>query len=295
MNDSMAQWKKSLGWISAVLLAAVFLTSGLWKLLDPQATAVHMAQAKVPDSLSLPAAVFFAITETAAALLILAPRTRRWGALIIGTMLVAFLGYFALNYNSLRGADCSCIPWLKRVVGPEFFLGDGLLLALAFAAGWTARRSEAWGMAAAVIVAITVLAGVSYGVGESRQTGTLAPATVMVDGRAISLREGKVFLFYFDPACMHCFESAQQMSHLHWGATRVIGVPVNQFRYAAQFMQDTGFRMAITPDLPQLKEVFPFAGVPAAVILENGREKASLTRFKDGEPAASLKQFGLIE
>ena len=41
--------------------------------------------------------------------------------------------------------DCSCIPWLKRVVGPGFFIGDGVMLLLAFFAGLGARRSEGFG------------------------------------------------------------------------------------------------------------------------------------------------------
>ena len=295
MNDSMAQWKTPLSWISAVLLAAVFLASGLWKLTDVQATAVHMAQAKVPDSLALPAALFFGIAETAAAILILAPRSRRWGALAIGALLVAFLGYFALNYNALRGADCSCIPWLKRVVGPEFFIGDGVLLLLAALAGWSARRAEGWRMAASVALAVALLAGVSYSAGAARQTGAQAPASILVDGRDYSLGNGKVFLFYFDPACMHCFEAAQRMSRLHWGETRVVGVPITQPQYAAQFLQDTGLRMAISSDIEKLKQVFPYAGVPAGVILENGRQKAALTKFDGDEPAASLRKFGLAD
>jgi uncharacterized membrane protein YphA (DoxX/SURF4 family) len=294
MNDSMAQWKTALSWISAVLLGAVFLSSGLWKLSDVQATAVHMAQAKVPDRLSLPAALFFGIAETAAAILILAPRSRRWGALGIGVLLLGFLGYFALNYNALRGADCSCVPWLKRVVGPEFFAGDGILLLLAGIAAGTARRAAGWRMAVGVTLAITLLAGVSYGVGESRQSGTAAPASILVDGRDYSVSTGKVFLFYFDPACMHCFEAAQRMSHLHWGGTRVVGVPIGQPQYAAQFIQDTGFTMAISTDLDKLKRVFPYAAVPAGIALENGREKAALTKFDGEEPAASLKKFGLV-
>ena len=174
-------------------------------------------------------------------------------------------------------------------------MGDGVMLALAFAAGWTARRSDGWRMAAAVTMAVAVLAGVSYGVGEARQSGTLAPATVMVDGREYSLRGGKVLLYFFDPACMHCFEAAQGMARLRWGATRVVGVPISQPQYAPQFLADTGMKMAITSDLEKLKQVFPIAGVPAGVILENGRQKAALTKFEGAEPAASLKQFGLIE
>ena len=67
------------------------------------------------------------------------------------------------------------------------------------------------------------------------------------------------------------------MSQLHWGDTRVVGVPISQAHYSAQFMQDTGFHMAITSDLEKLKAVFPYVGVPAGVALENGREKAPLT------------------
>jgi hypothetical protein len=101
-------------------------------------------------------------------------------------------------------------------------------------------------------------------------------------------------LFYFDPACMHCFESAQRMSKMHWGDTRVVGVPISQVQFATQFMQDTGFHMAITTDRDKLKAVFPYAGVPAGVAIENGRQKAALVKFDGEEPAASLKQLGLI-
>ena len=147
---------------------------------------------------------------------------------------------------------------------------------------------------ALILAAVAVFAGVSYGVGAARETGTLAPESVLVDGRPYSLEHGKVFLFYFDPACMHCFESAQRMSKLHWADTRVVGVPIAQVQFAAQFMRDTGFRMAITTDRDKLKAVFPYAGVPAGVVIEDGRQKAALVKFDGEEPAANLKQLGLI-
>jgi hypothetical protein len=84
------------------------------------------------------------------------------------------------------------------------------------------------------------------------------------------------------------------MAQLHWGDTRIVGVPISQARYAAQFMQDTGFSMAITSDLEKLKQVFPYAGVPAGVALENGREKAPLTQFEGEEPAVTLRKLGLV-
>ncbi|MEO8597319.1 MAG: DoxX family protein [Candidatus Solibacter sp.] len=307
MNDSMAQpglglvgaeapgWKNGLSWVSAVLLCALFLLSGLWKITDVQGTAVRMVQAKVPDSLGLPAALFFGIAETVGAVMILVPRMRRWGAILIGAMLLAFLAYFAIEYNTLRGADCSCIPWLKRVVGPGFFIGDGIMLLLAFFAALGSRRPDGVRPAIAITAAVAVFAGVSYGVGAARETGTPAPASILVDGKPHSLKAGKIFLFYFDPACMHCFESAQRMSKMKWGDTQVIGVPISQPQFAGQFTQDTGFHIPISTDRDKLKAVFPYAGVPAGVALENGRQKAALTKFDSPEPEATLKQLGLIE
>jgi uncharacterized membrane protein YphA (DoxX/SURF4 family) len=306
MIDSMAQpgaglagsdvpgWKRAASWVSAVLLAALFLVSGLWKITDVQGTAVRMVQAKVPQSLGLGAALFFGIAETVGAVLILVPRLRRWGALVLGVLLVAFLGYFAIEYNALRGADCSCIPWLKRVVGPGFFVADGAMLLLAVLAGWGARRPEGMRTVGLIAAAVAVFATVSYGMGAARQTGTLAPPSIAVDGKPYSLEHGKVFLFYFDPACMHCFETAQKMSKMHWGDTRVVGVPISQPQFATQFIQDTGFPMAITTDRDKLKQVFPYAGVPAGVALENGRQRAALVKFEGVEPAATLKQLGLV-
>ena len=295
MNASMAQpWKSRLSWVSSVLLCAVFLLAGLWKITDVQGAAVRMVQAKVPESLGLAAALFFGIAETVGAVMILTPRLRRWGALVLGALLVAFLGYIAIHYSALRGAECSCFPWLKRVVGPGFFVGDGVLLLLAFFAGLGSRKPDGMRAAALILAAVAVFAGVSYGVGAARETGTLAPESILVDGKPYGLTGGKVFLFYFDPACMHCFETAQRMAKLHWGDTRVVGVPIAQPQFAAQFMEDTGFHMSITTDRDKLKEVFPYAGVPAGVAIENGRQKAALVKFDGEEPAASLKQLGLI-
>jgi uncharacterized membrane protein YphA (DoxX/SURF4 family) len=283
-----------LSWISSLLLCALFLSSGLWKITDVQGWAVRMAQAKVPESLALAAALCVGIAETVGAVMILVPRLRRWGALVLGTLLVAFVGYFAIHYSALRGADCSCFPWLKRVVGPGFFMSDGVMLVLALFAGLGSRKPQGLRAVALIASAVAVFAGVSYGVGAARQTGTQAPTSILVDGRPYGLEQGKVFLFFFDPACMHCFESAERMAKLHWGDTRIVGVPISQGQFATQFIEDTGFHMAITTDRDKLKAVFPYAGVPAGVVIENGRQKAALVKFDGQEPAATLKQLGLI-
>ncbi len=43
--------------------------------------------------------------------------------------------YFAVLYDRLLGEDCSCFPWVERVVGPAFFVGDAVRIEPRFQAG----------------------------------------------------------------------------------------------------------------------------------------------------------------
>src|SRR5215831_18442844 len=186
-------WKTAIGWISAVAIALLFLSSGIWKITDVPGWAVRVTQARIPASLSLAAAIGFGIAETFAGVLLLVPRFRRWGAWLAGGLLVLFLGYFAINYSALAGQDCSCFPWLKRVVGPGFFIGDAAMLLLAVVAGIWAKPSASMRSAILVLAAVSVFALISYGIEITRQTGVEAPATITVDGKPFSTHAGKVF------------------------------------------------------------------------------------------------------
>ena len=290
----MASWKNTLSWVGAILLALVFLVSGLWKLTDAPGAAVRMAQARVPQSLSLLAAVGFGIAETFAGVLLLVPRFRRWGAMLGGALLVAFMIFVAINYNALRGEDCSCFPWVKRAVGPAFFIGDGIMLALAVLAGAWARRARSLRAAMVVLGAVALFAAGSYGVAAMRQTGTKAPDTVTVNGKPYSLQEGKILIFYFDPECLHCLDAAKRMAKMNWDDTRIVAVPINVPQFAQGFLDDTHLKAVISDDLPQLKKIFPYVSAPAGVALVNGREKMALTQFEDPEPAEALKKIGFI-
>ncbi len=306
MNHSMAQperalasldlpgWKTALCWVAAILISLAFLISGLWKITDAPGAAVRMAQVRIPETLSLPSAIFFGIAETFTGVLLLVPRFRRWGAWLGSLLLLAFLVYFAINYNALRGAECSCFPWVKRLVGPGFFVGDAIMLVLAVVAGIWARRSHSLRSAALVLGAVVVFALVSYGVEVTRQTGVKAPDYVTVDGKPYSLQYGKIFIYYFDPECLHCLDAGKRMAKLNWGDTKLVAVPIEQARFAPGFMQDTGLKGVISPDVQVLKKVFPFVSAPAGVALENGREKMALTQFDGEEPGATLKKLGFV-
>ena len=288
-------WKTRAGWLAAVLLAALFLASGLWKILDTQAWAQRITQLMLPSSLGVPLALVVGIAETLGAVLVLVPRFRRWGAILIGLLLLAFMGYFSLHYAALRGADCSCFPWVKRAVGPQFFLGDLAMLALAMLAGWWSHPSGSLRTIAVIAGAIAVFALVSYGVNEVRQSGTRAPASILVDGRPYDIAHGKYLLFFFNPACSHCFESAQRMAELDWGQTRVVAIPVEMPQYAPQFLADTGLKAVVTSDFEVLSRTFGYTAYPFGVAIENGREKAALARFDGTEPAATLRRLGFVE
>jgi uncharacterized membrane protein YphA (DoxX/SURF4 family) len=291
-------WKSTANWTAALLISVVFLVAGLWKLTDPAGAAARLAQAKVPEALSVPAAVFLGTLETFTGILLLAPRFRRWGSIIGTLLLLAFMVFIGLHYNELRGADCSCFPWVKRAVGPQFFIGDGIMMLLAIGAGIGVRPSRGFRSAGMVLAAVAVFAAASYGYASTRHSGTKAPATIAAeDGHSISLEQGKVFLFFFDPQCLHCRDAGQRLAALNWGDTRFVGVPTQNPQFGDWFMGKAGLtgKGAVSRDLDLLKKTFPFDTPPAGVAIENGYEKSMLLQFEGKEPASTLKSLGFIQ
>jgi uncharacterized membrane protein YphA (DoxX/SURF4 family) len=288
-------WKSVLSVSSAVILAALFLIAGTWKITEPYDAATRMVQMKVPGNLGLFTAISFGIAETFSAVLLLVPRFRRWGAWLTGAMLVAFMIYVGYQYETLRGEECSCFPWLKRAIGPGFFVFDGFMLALAVVAGVWSRKSESRRGAFIVLGAVAVFAFASLGVAFSRQSGVKAPDTITVNGQPYSLQTGKQFIYFFDPECGHCFQAAKSMAAYSWGDTKVVGVYTRMPQFAPAFLTDTGLKAVLTPDHDLLKKTFPFTDAPFGVAIENGRQKASFIHFEGDEPGASLKKLGFVQ
>ncbi|MBI5282189.1 MAG: hypothetical protein HY858_10945 [Candidatus Solibacter usitatus] len=304
MEDSMAQggdsaaplpvqvWKGWAGWACAGALALLFLVSGLWKLIDPLATEQRMIQMLFPAQIAMAVALVTGVTEAWAGLLILVPRWRRWGAWLCGLLLVAFMVYMGVNYSRLTGEDCSCFPWLKRVVGPGFFIGDGLMLLAALLAGLWANKSESYKQALMGLGALAVFAGVLYGVTAARQTGIEAPASITVDGAPLSLKQGRVLVYFFDPECMHCFAGAQALQKMAWKDVKLVAVPTVNPHWGAGFLRDTGLRAGLSPDAASLRERFKFTDPPYAVAIDRGRQVEAFPFFDDKEPAGTLKKMG---
>ena len=169
------------------------------------------------------------------------------------------------------------------------------MLAAAVAAGIGTQASRGFKTAGFMLGIIAVCALSSYAVNASRHTGTHAPATIEgEDGKAILLQEGKVFIYFFNPQCMHCLEAGRKLATMNWGATHFIGVPTENPQYGDWFMKNahlTG-RGPVSNDLELLKKLFPFDLPPAGVALQDGYQKAMLLQFEDAEPAATLKKLG---
>jgi uncharacterized membrane protein YphA (DoxX/SURF4 family) len=291
-------WKKAIGGLCAVLLAILFFVSGAWKLTDPYQWSQALGEFRVSSALTLPGTLALGVGEMLGAVLILVPRFRRWGAWLIGFLLVVFIAYIGANYGALIGKDCTCFPLVKRAVGPAFFFEDGAMLLMAVLAGWWARSSENLRAALVILGAVIVFAGVSFGINMAKETGVKAPASITVDGKAFSLQEGKTFLYFYDPTCPHCEAAARKMSKLNWKDSSVVAVPIDTPQFAASFLHDTGLKAGTSNDLATLTKTFKFVSAPYGVALVRGHQKATfdVAAFeKDSEPAATLHSLGFVE
>jgi uncharacterized membrane protein YphA (DoxX/SURF4 family) len=306
MDHSMAQgagdvrvelppWKTVVSTLCAGILGLLFIVAGVWKITDPYGASVRMTQALIPPSLSLSAAIALGISETFSGVLLLIPRFRRWGAWLTAALLVAFMIYIGVFYSRLQGEECNCFPWLKRAVGPGFFIGDAVMLLLAVGAGVWAKRPEPVRVAALIFGAVTVFALVSFGMAATRLTGIKAPDTISVDGKPFSLQQGRIFIYFFDPECSHCDQAARTMAKYNWKDIQIVAVPTRAPHFSQSFLQDTGLKAVVTTDLDLLRQTFKFGDAPYAVAIEKGRQKLALAHFDDQQPAQDLRESGFIE
>ena len=105
-------WKKAIGGVCAVLLAILFFVSGAWKLTDPFVWSQALVEFRLPQALALPGALALGVGETLGAVLILVPRFRRWGAWLIGFLLLVFMVYIGANYSALASGPIS-LRWAR--------------------------------------------------------------------------------------------------------------------------------------------------------------------------------------
>ena len=169
MTAETPQWQRTIATISAILLGLIFLVSGGWKVLSPFKTGELLEQAQVPAGLGVLGAAVLGTLELLAAYLLFIPRFRRWGGLLGSALLIFFIGWIAYYYPVLVGRECSCFPLIKRTIGPGFFIGDGVMLLLAFTAFRWSPRVASFRVPAVAFVALVVFSGVSFGVNAAER------------------------------------------------------------------------------------------------------------------------------
>jgi uncharacterized membrane protein YphA (DoxX/SURF4 family) len=300
-------WKTGINHLAAIVIAGLFLMSGVYKAIDPFNFAKLAEQLKVPITMSMPLALLLAVAETSAGVMLLVPRFRRWGGILASLLLLSFMVYMGVRYQEIVGQDCSCFPTIrlpfgivldfKRSVGPGFFYGDAAMLAGAALAAWWARPSQGLRTAAVIVGAVAVFTGVSAGMSYFQHNSATAPESITVNGQPLSLRQGKYFIFFFDPECSHCNAAAKDMGTMKWKSdVQVIGVATRQPQWSEAFMKDNNFNGRTTLDLEKLKAAFPFGDPPYGVLIDNGRQVGAVPHYEEnGEPGVTLKKLGAIE
>ena len=292
---ALPAWKITISHIAAAAVAIIFLATGIAKLVVPFLVQTMFEQLLVPTWGSMPLVILLGIAEILGGLLVLMPRYRRWGAWLIALLLVIFMGYIGLRYQALVGRDCSCFPWLKRSVTPALFAEDGAMLLAALIAARFSRKPTSLRFPVIALAVISVFAGAAYGYNTMHQSGIQVPETIAVDGQPFNIRQGHIFLFFYDPACSHCEEAARHMSTYGWKKdVTVIGLPTNDPQWAASFLHDTKLVAKTSSDSALLRKLFVFTSPPYGVVLDNGRVKSILTHFDAPEPQPSLQQAGYV-
>ena len=293
----LASWKKNLSLVCAIVLGFIFMVSGGWKIFDPFKTGELLEQAQVPAGWGVLGASALGTVELLTAFLLFVPRFRKLGGLLGAALMIFFMCWIGYFYHALVGQECSCFPIIKRTVGPGFFVGDGIMLLLALAALFWSRPVRRFRVPLVALGALAVCAAVSFGVSASERRGIHAPSPIIVDGKSESITSGKVFLYFYDPQCMHCDAAARYMAKFDWGDTRVIGIPTAEPQFAASFLHDTKLKAGTCLELAKLRKVFKFVDAPFGAALVDGREVASFNegRFNAPSPKADLEKIGFIK
>jgi uncharacterized membrane protein YphA (DoxX/SURF4 family) len=297
MAENTAGWKRTAATISAILLGLIFLISGGWKILSPFKTGELLEQARVPAGWGVWGAASLGTVELFAAFMLFVPRFRRWGGLLGSALMIFFMAWVGSYYHVLAGQECSCFPIIKRTVGPGFFISDAVMLLLALVAFAWSPRVARFKVPAIAFVVLVALAAVSFGVNAAERRNIQVPTPVVVDGKPQTLADGKVFLFFYDPSCLHCDAASKFMSKLNWGDTRIVAIPTVNPQWAGSFLHDTGLKASTSLETDRLRKAFTFVDPPFGVALEDGRVKETFgqAQFNAPLPEPDLKRLGFVK
>src|SRR5919112_1791695 len=115
-----------------LILAVVFVVSGISKLFDLSGSQTAMRAFGVPERFTRAGGIVLRIAELVIAVLLIPATTARWGALLALILLVAFVAGISYNLSRGRKFDCHCFGQLTTSeIGPPTLIRNGALAVLA--------------------------------------------------------------------------------------------------------------------------------------------------------------------
>ena len=165
--------------LARLVLAAVFVVSGISKLFDLSGSQAAMRSFGVPESMTRAGGIVLPIVEILIAILLIPAASAAWGALLALALLVVFI--IGVGYNLARGRkfDCHCFGQLTTSeIGPSTLIRNVALAVIAafvaisgFARGnvgpgvtdWLrSLNTFEWIILVLAIVIVAALAGVAW-------------------------------------------------------------------------------------------------------------------------------------
>lgn len=118
--------------VARLILAAVFLVSGIAKLFDLSGSQAALRSFGVPEPLTRSGGILLPIGEVLIAILLLPVVTAKWGALFALVLLVVFIAGISYNLSRGRKFDCHCFGQLtSSEIGPSTLIRNVVLAVLA--------------------------------------------------------------------------------------------------------------------------------------------------------------------
>jgi peroxiredoxin len=118
--------------VARLALAAVFLVSGLSKLVDLDGSQAAMRSFGVPESLTRAGGVLLPIVELVIAVLLIPETTALWGAWLALVLLAVFIVGVGYNLSRGRKFDCHCFGQLTTSeIGPSTLVRNVVLAVIA--------------------------------------------------------------------------------------------------------------------------------------------------------------------
>jgi len=219
--------KKQIGRVSAIVLGAIFVLAGIFKVGDPWSFLGSLPAYGIPSAIRLPIAVVMPTIEVVLGVMLIAGWRTKEASIATGAFLVVFGAAIAYGWNAGTLQDCGCFgPLLKRSP-PVALAQDAAMMVLAVLAMlWAPSDARSFAqsfsrvrigtLATVSVVSMAMIASALFadpGTLEERLTsaeavvGASAPSLA-----ALNLGSRDVFLYLFHPDCPHCIENGPLMA-----------------------------------------------------------------------------------